>query len=369
MPVAAAVGAYAGSRASLSEEDAAALEAHIQQHLTTMQVSAALSRAILETADKDAGQRLPLFGEAGPASPDVTPDYRALAQQGVGSVLEVVATEAGFTGGSQLSFHLVAKVRLLHTRDGSLAYEREFVYQSDEYEGRLWGENKASLFQAELQRAFASLAESVVDQVFLLSTLPLHSRAKTRGDAGLMDLLGGRDACGLSWVSPERKLHPSIFDTGHRNWNRFPVVESLQPTLAWEAFPRDEDKESDAGPTLSGINNIRYDLRVWEAATNSPPRLVYERRDLTATSHTLEQPLSPTSRYFWSVRARFNLSGKEHGTKWGYFRLPYYESHGKIKPESWAAMAVGVVTAGVAPRDPCTLDFIPTSNYYRFQTP
>ncbi len=369
VPVGAAMGAYAGSQAGLSEQDAAALEGHIQQHLAALQVSSALARAIVETADRDAGQRLPLLGDDGPASPDAIPDYQTLARQGAGSVLEVVAAEAGFTGGRQLSFHLVATVRLLRVSDGGLAYERDFVYQSDKYEGRLWGENMAALFQAELQRAYASLAESVVEQVFLLSALPLHSQAKPSGEAGLMALLGGRDACGLAWVSPKHDYHPGIGDTDHRNWTRFPIVESRQPTLAWEAFPREGDIKSDAGPPLSGISDIRYDLRVWQAAAEMPPRLVYERRDLTATFHTLEQPLSPASRYYWSARSRFNLGGGVHGTKWGYFRSPYYESHGKVMPEPSAATVLGVGMAGVAPRDPCTLDFIPTSNYYRFQTP
>jgi hypothetical protein len=54
------------------------------------------------------------------------------------------------------------------------------------------------------------------------------------------------------------------------------------------------------------------------------------------------------------------------GTKWGYFRTPNYTSRGddKVKPEPSPAVVLGAVTAGVAPRDVCTLDFIPTSNYY-----
>jgi hypothetical protein len=122
---------------------------------------------------------------------------------------------------------------------------------------------------------------------------------------------------------------------------------------------------------LSGVSNVRYDLRVWQVAADAPPELMYERRDLPAPSHTLERPLPSATGYFWSVRARFDLGGRVHGTKWGYFRTPYYASHGgdRVKPEPSPAVIVGAVTAGMAPRDPCTLDFIPTSNYYRFQTP
>jgi hypothetical protein len=370
VPVFTAGGAIAGSQLATSEQDVAALETQVQHNLTALQVPDVLAQAIVAAAAQDAGRQLPLLADAGPAAPEPTPNYAALAQRGVGSVLEVVATEVGFTGGKHLSFYLVAHIRMVRASDGSQLYQREFVYQSDEYRARLWGENQAALFQAELQRAYASLADSVVEQVFLFAPLPLQSWAKASGKNELQDLLRlGRDACGLAWVSPEREVHFDLSDVHHRDWNRFPSVASLQPTLAWESFPRDIDKKADAAGQLSGISNVRYDLRVWKVVADAPPTLVYERRDLAAASHTLEQPLLPASRYFWSARARFDLGGAVHGTNWGYFRSPNYESRGKVNPEASPAAVLGPVLAGMAPRDPCTLDFIPTSNYYRFQTP
>jgi len=365
-----AAGAYGGSRVAISAQDVAAMEVHIQHNLAALQVPDTLARAIVDTAAQDTGRQLPLLVEAGPAAPEPSPNYRALAQQEADSVLEVVATEVGFSGGKQLHFYLVATIRVVRVRDNARLYEREFVYQSDEYEARLWGENEATLFQAELQRSYASLAESVVEQVFLLTPLQLESRARQSGEATLTDVLGGRDACGLAWVSPEHDYHPTISDTGHRNWNRFPIVASRQPTLAWEGFPRDRDRRRDSKADVSGIGNVSYDLRVWQVVADAPPALLYERRGLPAPSHTLEQPLLPGTRYFWSARARFDLAGRVHGTKWGYFRTPGYDAHGEVKPDPSPGVVLGVVTGtGAAPRDPCTLDFIPTSNYYRFQTP
>jgi hypothetical protein len=60
------------------------------------------------------------------------------------------------------------------------------------------------------------------------------------------------------------------------------------------------------------------------------------------------------------------------GTKWGYYRLPAYlvsDAGNPVKPEPSAGAVLGPFLAGAAPRDACTLDFIPTANYYRFQTP
>ncbi len=91
--------------------------------------------------------------------------------------------------------------------------------------------------------------------------------------------------------------------------------------------------------------------------------MIYERRDLPDSSHKPERPLEKESRYFWSVRARFNLDGNTKGTKWGYFRSPQYDGSGMVKKQ---ASPGSLIKSG---RDACTLDFIPTSNYYRFQTP
>jgi len=374
VPAMAAGGAYLGGQAAMSDQDAAALEGSVRRNLTTLQVPGTLARAISETAEQDAGRRLPLLADAGPAAPESLPGYGALARQ-TDSVLEVVATQVGFSGGKRLRFYLVARIRVVRVSDSMQLYQREFVYQSDEYRARLWGENQAALFQVELQRAYASLADSVVEQLFLLTELPQVSHAGAGGRAGpgdLTDLLVGRDACGLAWVSPPRVFHPTITDVDHRDWNGFPLVTGDRPTLVWESFPRDIDRKALAGRELSAITNVRYDLRVWQVVADAPPRLIYQRRDLPAPSHTLEQPLAPKGRYFWSARARFGLAGAVRGTKWGYFRVPSYETsgmHSKVKPELSPAAVLGPFLAGAAPRDVCTLDFVPTSNYYRFQIP
>ena len=368
IPAMAASGAIAGSQAAITEQDAAALESQVQDNLTAIQVPETLARAIITTTKQDTGQQLPLLADVGPSAADAKSNYQLLAQQGADTVLEVITTDVGFHGGKQLSFYLMATIHVVRVKDGKHLYKREFVYQSDDYDARLWAENQASLLQTELQRAYASLAESVVEQVFLLSDLPLGSRARASGDSLF---IGAWDACGLAWVSPSRDYQPSISDPNASKWNRFPKVASRQPTLEWETMPRDSDRRKASKKVLATISNVRYDLRLWQVINNAPPQLIYERRDLTTPSHMLEQPLSSKSRYFWSARARFDQDGRVHATKWGYYRTPYYALYGddKVKPEASPGAVLGVFMAGVAPRDPCTLDFIPTNNYYRFQTP
>lgn len=371
IPVFSTTGALAGKQAAISEQDAANFEKLIQQSLADLKLPNTLATAIADTAQMDTKRRLPVT-DIGPAAAKTSPDYRAVAQRGEDSVLEVRVPEVGFAGGKQLYFYLVADIRVIRVRDGAHVYEREFVYQSDAYPAQLWYENQAALFQAELERTYHTLAESVVEQLYLLTSLPLESRARPGSVTGTQ-FPGNRDACGLAWASPPRDFYFSLklSEMKHPNMNRFPQVASQRPLLSWEAFPRDIDRTGANATTLASIQNVRYDLRVWQVDANAPPKLVYEKRDLTSPSHVLEQSLLAGKHYFWSARARFELNGHVHGTKWGYYRTPYYLLSGrdKLKAQFSPGSFIGVFTAGAAPRDPCTLDFIPSKNYYRFAIP
>ena len=82
---------------------------------------------------------------------------------------------------------------------------------------------------------------------------------------------------GLSPVEPPgRKILPS------------PTVESLRPTLTWEAADAEE------GP------DVRYALVVYRTE-GFPSRsiTVYTKGDISSTSHTLEKSLMPDTHYYW----------------------------------------------------------------------
>ena len=53
-----------------------------------------------------------------------------------------------------------------------------------------------------------------------------------------------------------------------------------------------------------------------QASASASGDVVYAREGLPAPWHTVEQPLAPGGRYFWSVRARFELDGRERVTDW-----------------------------------------------------
>ena len=117
------------------------------------------------------------------------------------------------------------------------------------------------------------------------------------------------------------------------------------------------DKASEGAPYADGITvdmervtNVAYDIRIWLVKEDSSTELVYEREAIRETAHKLEVPLAPSSKYFWSVRARFDLDGKTRVSEWS---LSLYPGRAYYNPREVARKT----------------GRIPTANYYRFKTP
>lgn len=122
----------------------------------------------------------------------------------------------------------------------------------------------------------------------------------------------------------------------------FHRVDSLQPLLRWEAFPRAKDRKADREGIVEQITEVTYDLRVWETPHRDlPPREhrspkgvityvlpeapgrfdeelnpIYVRTGLTTPSHRIDLPLKPATYYMWTIRARFLLKGEPRITEW-----------------------------------------------------
>jgi len=148
--------------------------------------------------------------------------------------------------------------------------------------------------------------------------------------------------CATYPVAGLRPLDPEVGSS-------FSQVDSLQPMLRWEAFPRPADLEGDRDRWLSRIRDVTYDLRIWKVGRALPlwypGELIYSKSTLPMPTHMIEVRLEPTTRYLWSVRARFDLDGQQRVTEWGVL----LEYHG------WKY-------------DPRTAQ-IPLRGYYHFITP
>ncbi len=86
--------------------------------------------------------------------------------------------------------------------------------------------------------------------------------------------------------------------------SRFTPVDSLQPTLRWEALE-------------SSGEAVTYEIRLWSAAEGQRGDFVYGRDGLETNDHAIEQALDPATDYVWSVRARFTANDARGLTEWG----------------------------------------------------
>jgi hypothetical protein len=122
---------------------------------------------------------------------------------------------------------------------------------------------------------------------------------------------------GLRPISPPVRMG-AVF-SGSNAQLEYAVVTYLCPVFKWEPFvPPPGATSNTALPT-----NITYDLRIWEVRGDSPGDLVFETKALPAPQHKLERPLKPATRYFWSVRARFEIGGETRLTDWSRSLHPY----------------------------------------------
>lgn len=148
----------------------------------------------------------------------------------------------------------------------------------------------------------------------------------------LLGLLIGLTACqttrpptvkviGLWPDDPPLTYKPFDLWTGG-NYYIWPVLDSPQPTLRWEPFPRPGDIAVDTCHVLAQITSISYDLRIWQNVDGFPGQLVYSRDALPSTTHHIEVLLQTGQAYFWSIRARFTLADQIRATDWSRIESP-----------------------------------------------
>lgn len=293
-------------------DTAAGIESAIDEAVAGLDVQNALAGRLAAMMKTDPVIRLAAVSAAGPDGMEAHPDYAQLRAADIDTVIETAITAIGFDGcithdwecppPPVLHLYLRAQVRLVRVADGAVLFERPLEYKSGNHELAYWLADGGRLLGEEFEAAYRALAETVYDEVFLITTIELPFIANS-----------WETHC---WLEP---LYPE-FQTFHGY-----RVDTLQPTLRWTAFPRDIDRRELAPAVLQKISDVTYDLRIWDESVelrNSVwterwrDRLVYERTGLTSPQHTLEVPLARDSRYYWSMRARFVVDGRSMTTHW-----------------------------------------------------
>lgn len=239
-------------------------------------------------------------------------DYRQLSAEGIDTVLETTVTRLGTRSmGSRtppglltdppLLLYMQARVRLIRTTDNAELLTREYEYHGRRRKHSEWVAAGNDILR-EVEAGYQPLGAYISDTVFLLYAF---------SDQSTLSGLGG---LGLGPIGPGARLD---------------FVDSLQPTLQWERFPRPHDLTW-SSEEMARVKDVTYELIVAEAEYGVPAAIVY-RRELSESAHRIETTLSPARHYFWTVRARFQLDGRQRVTEWAATRAGE-SSSGAVAP-------------------------------------
>lgn len=322
-------GAITGTIQAVPAGKAQDIERIINEAMADLNIQETMGKHIRDYGRSLTGYHFELVAKQGPGAPGTRPDYMAIGERDIDSVFEITVNKAGFEDGKgsdpAIAFAMDAITRLIHVQDGKEVYSRTFTFKTRARRLAVWADDNARLLQEELERCYGDLAERIVEDAFLVVDFPLSSWSLYQ-------------FCMMRPLYPECKLEFLNITA------EYVPVGSLQPTLRWESFPRKLDVESDRHFT-ERVSGVTYDLKIWKA-DDYPETPAYTRQRLPNSYHRIEDSLEPSTKYFWTVRASFNLDGRQQVTRWSCSRRPFN-----------------------ADTRSCIFDQVPPSNAFRFMTP
>lgn len=301
------VGGTVGAAVAPSGSESKAAEATMTSVLDAKTIQNSL-RIQVELAAQGANRFLAPLSPQSMETASQQRNYRGLSAEGVDTVLEVALTRVGTQGGGinpPLQFYMQAHVRLVRTSDNSQLTSDDYQYVGASMKLDEWSANNANPLLKAIENGYEVLGAHIFENTFMLFPYPdldPHS-------AGFMGV-----SFGLIPIYPQTRgaLTGDKVIGAHFEWV---TVSSTRPTFRWEAFPRASDLKV-APEEMARVSNVRYDLVVAEESNMNPGKVVYRRYGLTSASHALGVTLKGGTRYFWTVRARFELDGRERVTEW-----------------------------------------------------
>lgn len=302
--VASAVGGVAGAAASQDAATVRAAESALQTAISARTIQAALRDQVVAVAGGRLGAR------------EGQPD----------TILETSLLRVGTAGSgwdTPIQLQMQARVRVLKAADRSVVREDAVTYLGERRRLVEWSRDNGAPLLEGLRRGYEVLAGEIYDAVFRLYPFP------------------GRDFQGAGFLTAAFGLAPEYprmrgsisGDAAMKRRFEWPAVESLRPTLRWQAFPRAADLAK-APEEMGRVRAVTYDLVIAREEGLAVGQEVYRRERLPTPAHTLEESLQPGAYYFWSVRARFDLDGREWVTEWA---TTSWFAFGKLAtPSAWS---------------------------------
>lgn len=293
----ATVGAVGGLVSSHSGKEIEENVPKIEAYVYATEFQRLLSQQVVDFTQQRTLQELAQTGLKGSESPDHPKNYQTSTN--LDTVLEVGLQQINLsdTGGffsRQTALHVSGFSRLLRVADGRLLLEKDYLYHSVERDLEDWVADGGKALQEELQRAFSLIASDIVDTHFVEEVKLLIDSASLKQTLPVI----------------ERCLFCKDF---------LEPLDTLQPELAWQAFPAEEDLVHPEWARFKKAEDVVYDLQLYVDQRNSVSSSIDTHYGITQARYQFETPLDPCQTYNWRVRARFEVDGIVYVTPWkGY---------------------------------------------------
>jgi hypothetical protein len=320
---------------------------------------------------------LGLMRDQGPESLTDEPRYSTGDYVVEISITEVKATTPG-SAKLPYRFTVSARGRLIRVADNVVVDAFSKEVRTNDRTVNQWTANGNSLLSAELGAVFEQVAQSFVDEWVLIyrgapiekiEAAPLQAQGPFPGGGSQLQT---EPAEVLKEIhAPDyvlRPMDPPVSASLRFRQPLFPGhltpanVGSVTPTLAWESLPRTLQAELFAGPAPRA-RNLVYEVRILDGelqgtAIFRAARVVRSYNNLVEPKVEVAQRLYPCQHYFWTVRARFELDGRQRATEWSGAYIKTYV--GEVDP-SWFRRPTGSMFR---------MSIFPMSGYFfPFKTP
>lgn len=333
LPVALPIGMIAGTAMGASSGTSEEAIEHSRQvwskAVKDLRLQQNLQNQLLAELQREkVGEQIRVPKDIGPASPDELVRYDpALADV----VLEAGIQEIKFwqfankAKEAAYGLRLVVRAKIIDTKKQSVIDQIEFGFSPGSHTSEEWLKDNAAMLDRSIDEGLKEIASDIVREFFRLY---YPSREREPGESHESG-------------APFYVLRP-VYPVGTRSIFKHEIaaVDSLQPTLRWEAFPRAFDGISKNGST-SSFSDVNYEIQIHRVSRRPldggfmQPKFYYETgpvflqgAGLSQPEYTVEQLLEPCGYYSWSVRARFLMDGHPRITEWSgwyhYLYQPWY---------------------------------------------
>lgn len=173
-PIGATLGAMKGATKDPPAEAVRKAEADLQDLLAVLKVQEGMRDHVVQLT-RDQTQHPVLLMDHGPTTQEKKPTYRALATEGIDTVLELNVSRVELSGPWAVNPHgalvMTVRVRLIQVMDGTELSARDFQYNGGPGPFTDLADNPEPLREG-LEVAYQTLAKEILDTLFLAGVPP-----------------------------------------------------------------------------------------------------------------------------------------------------------------------------------------------------